>query len=407
MAGDQPRRALTQTRRGKKWLANYSDVDREFAGQLLESLHFASIDTIRSEVAAAVEAFVLDNEGRALIVAARDEKDLPRLKNGGHHVAFKTFKPSDPFVGPLGSEGFFDQLVRDLNKTLGNAVVTGKSAESVDGLRAAETQTIVMVTDYVGTGNQIAGFAKIFLRHERLRSWRSLGWMRMVVISYAVSPDALTRLQRTGSPVDEVRYIQIAPDFATSGWSQDVRNEIERVCVDYGDGRDDALGYLGSRGLFASAMTVPNNLPLVLRKSAPGWQSFFEGRTVPTDVARGGPTVPLPIRLRDILSRIGQDRLSRAVSVTEVAPWSDELRLVLALSRRKPRSVPELVALTQVPTTRIKKALRTLESLGQIDSRGLITTLGIEELKAGRRARRILTAGLVGSEEPYYPVLMR
>lgn len=405
MAPLPERSPLSESTRGKRWVGNFPPVHRAHAELLLNSVRFASLDDIRWGLTNGIEELLASGsiEFPVLLLANRDVGEM-RLPDGFHeHTVFETFQPYGPLLGLPGSEGLVSTVVRDAIKKWPTQLLEAASAESLDSLRNRRLRTIVVVTDYVGSGKQVRDFVATLRRSRRLRSWRSFGWLKVVVLTYAAAEGVDVALQ-PASFIDRVHVVERANTFASAGWSKEDKTAIEALCLDYGGGRADALGYLGSRGLFASALTIPNNLPYVLRRLGQGWKPLFEGRQVPNDLVSVGGYAPPSIGIREVLVGLHQERAARRLRWTDDSPMSQALVILSAL-RRGPRNVLALSVSTGLSIRSVSKRLTTLTRLGFVDAERHITVRGVEELNAAKRAPRRLTAGTRGDPTPYYPVV--
>lgn len=308
----------SETRRGRAWLANFSSGDIDPARQLLDSLRFVSLSDVRAELQIRLLSLIEQRkiELPALLISALSVEDInlredPKVPP----VAFKNFQPDDPINVIPGSEGFVGNLIRDLVSpgSVGADKLLAPST-TLNELRDKRCRSIVVITDYTGSGTQLRNYGMILVRHPTLRSWRSYGLLRIHALSYAGSSQALAMIQRGKGPFDRVWTVEIAPSFQDAPWTADQRKAIETICARYvpRKNRTRALGFRDSAGLFATDASVPNNIPLILRQVRPNWDPFFEGRTVPPDLFKELRTYAPDENLKDVATRIGQPRCKRS-----------------------------------------------------------------------------------------------
>lgn len=403
----------SETTRGRAWLKNFLPEDKAPALQLLDSLHLVSLSDIRARMQVRLRGLI--REGRiqtpALVVSALSLEDLRVGK--GHHtsqIAFDTFKLDDPIDATPGSEGFVGNMIRDLVKS--GPIQAGSllpPSTTLDDLRAIRCRSIVILTDYAGSGTQLKNFAMTLTRHPTIRSWRSYGLVRLHALSYAASPQALDVLKRSGSPLDEVWTVESAPSFINTPWTADQRAAIEEVCVRYAERkhRKRALGFKGSAGLFTTDASVPNNLPRILWQAQNRWTPFFERRTVPPELfIELGNYAPVSTS-QDVASRIGQPRLASTLDAKYLRRTSDNMLLTLALLLDRSRTDAELAGELEKPLHEVEALMHGLRELGLVDGRRTVTLTGRRELMGGKRRPRRVSAKVQGRGDSYYPGSMR
>jgi hypothetical protein len=390
-----PMRA-SETAAGTAWLVNFADVDRASATMLLDSLRFATLTTVSSGLqlllAELVESGRIDGPVLAVPERALSEFDLAEDASEPP-VAFDDFLPGAPISVTPGSEGLVGRLLRDFaeagGRTRGAWIAPDADLERLRGERA---RSIVIATDYIGSGNQLLALAAAIARNRTIRSWHSLGRIELHAVAFAATPAALDRIRRSRE-VAQAWAVEGAPAFATAiGWESETRAAIRQLCLtETRINRRWALGYKGTGGLFASEHGAPN-----------------PGRAVPPEVARElGDLRPQPPR-RAIAERVGQLRIGRNERLNSMPPTSDGMLKVLLLLAGGPRGDEFLAAQLGVDVARVLGLRDALEQLGLVEPHtGRITDRGRSELQAQKRARRRTSSGIIGSDEPYYPASLR
>jgi hypothetical protein len=396
----------SETARGQGWLANFLVEDRPVAELLLDSLEFVRTSTMRPALRKRLEHLAESGEIEqpAVLAAAMSIEDLKLGTDRpvAYTDGFETL--AVPIDATPGSEGFVGNLIRDLLRT-GDGWLPPSAA--LGELRTKRCRSIVVVTDWAGSGTQLSRYALTLTRHPTLRSWRSGELLRVHGVAYAATQTALAHVEEEGSAVDRLWMVRVAPSFADRPWSPADGARVEDLCKRYGRGRSDALGFLGSRSLFATDTTAPNNLPAVLRLQGSGWRPFFDGRTVPPDLVAELGDYCGDVTFAEIVSRAGQTRLATVGPAKHSRRQSGRLLEVLAMLGRRPRSSIELAATLMLDIVGVDGLVDALRVLGLIDEHHRVTPAGRAELHAGKQAVRHVTAKLVGSSEPYYPHTMR
>ena len=405
MTGVKP----SSTSRGHAWLSNFPPEDQPTALTLLDALKFVQLSTIFRTLRIFLQDLVISQEifEPALLLPALSLEDLPRAES---HVAYDTYNPGDPISATPGSEGLIGNMIRDL--------IRGRPAAakppwlspdtSIDSLRLQRCRSIVIVTDYSGSGVQLWNYAKTLVRNPTIRSWRSGGFLRIYAVAFAASPRAFDMYQRPHAPIDKLWTVEAAPTFWDQPWTKSERVAIEVLCRRYALRRyqRQALGFRSSRGLFATESGAPNNLPFILRQRGGNWHPFFEGRAVPPELAGELGDYTPEFDADRFIASTGQIRIANMPKSRNTRHVSTELLQVLGLLARRPRPAADISATTGLALHYVDALLATLTSLGLIEEDDQLTARGTAELAAGKRAAREVALQLSPSGDPYYPSSM-
>ncbi len=415
----------SETKRGRAWLTNFADVERPVARLLLDSLQVDNPATIYHGLKSSIDALVPGLKGRSgVLIPVLSTEDIDRSTEQPatvagparwsppvRHVAYDTFHPGAKIPATPGSEAAVGNLIRDLTgdrpgREPGQWL---HPATNLDALHARRCRLVVLVTDYSGSGQQVNQFAATLTRNARLRSWRSFGWLRLVVVAYAASSAARVAVE-SGASLDDLFVHTPAASFDDAAWAADERDAIEALCQRHTPRRQrhQALGHGESVGLFFTHTAVPNNLPFILRRRTAGWKPFLEGRTVPADLVAELGNYRAPSRdLSSVVRAANQTRLGRAIESGRLHTPADKLVAVLALiahASQTPATLTHRLALPDEDTTAM---LKFLQLVGFIAEDLTITPRGRTELRHARRLDRTATAHLTGRPDPYYPQTLR
>jgi hypothetical protein len=310
-----------------------------------------------------------------------------------------------------GSEGFVGMVLRDFSgvrRSDRDAPWIRPDAD-LDCLRAQRCRSIVVVTDYIGSGDSVLKLASAIACHPTVRSWRSFHWLDIYAVAFAGSPTAVTRL-RGSRVIGNVWTVEAAPTFATAPWSAEVRTAITDLCFTECRIKPKArwaLGYGGSAGLFLTERGAPNNLPAVLWQRRTGWEPLFRDRTVPTSLTRNLAEYRRSSSLAELAERVGQQRLGRNKRLDNMRATSRMVLRSLLLLNRGPRDTLALAAQLAIDVADAEALFECLMQLGLADVTGAITDRGRAEIAANKQGLRQTTAGLTGSSFPYYPHSLR
>ena len=400
------------THRGQMWLENFAPEDRPVAGELMNSIRFVSQSTIRQSLVSYINSLVDRGsiEHPAMLLPALSIEDLPTIRPSGRpHVVFETYEPNDLISSRPGSEGFVGNIARDIERSgSGPERQWLPPTTTLDQLRDLGCKSLVIITDYSGSGNQLERYAKSLVRNESIRSWRSGGKILVHAVAFSATSNATVLLGRPGSPVDALWSVESAPTVQDRPWTPDLRRNVEDLCHRYAlrKRRKQALGYESSGGLFASEFGAPNNLPVILRQRTDRWNGFFDERSVPTDLAAELDDYSPGFVAADLVAATGQVRLARS-QPRGFRSSSFELLQVLALQKSRVRPQAELAATLSVDRGRIHELMSALTALDLVDGDGRLTKAGDAEVAAGKRATRLVAQPRASSKNDYYPKGMR
>ncbi len=208
------------------------------------------------------------------VLPAMDSGDI-RLANGLTAIesltAFENFEPGMDIPSMPGSEGLIGHLIRDVQQ---EGVLPPNTP--ISELRDRRVRTIIVVSDTIETGGQVAKYVKSVLSNPTIRSWRSFGWIRLTVLAYAVSSEG-ERVIGTLPQVDSLRFIRQAPTIRSLAWAKKDIDAARALCVRYGRGKG-RLGYGDHAGLFGFQDRLPNTVPpRIFRQHGSDWAPLFTG----------------------------------------------------------------------------------------------------------------------------------
>lgn len=401
--------ALSDTEAGVAWIDNFLRDDRELAKRLLDAFVLDSWTSARASLLELLRAEIdsLAGTGPVWVLPAMDSGDirlakgLPKLER---LTAFENFEPGMDIPSMPGSEGLIGHLIRDVQR---KGVLPPKAP--ISELRDKRVRTIIVVSDTIETGGQVAKYVQALLRNRTLKSWRSFRWIRIFVLAYAVSKQgeqAITALPQ----VDRLRFARQAPTISSLPWP---RHDIEAalaLCVRYGHGKGP-LGYGDHAGLFGFQERVPNTVPRIFRQHDSDWAQLFVGeggRQVPSGIIHElASNSEARVAHDEIVAAVRQERLSLSIRKQQRASNRDILA-TLALLRASPERANILGIAMDMTQAETEGLLAYMMAQGWIDGDHRVTVSGIAELAAGKRKPRRVEPRQAGeSSTPYYPESLR
>jgi len=414
----------SDTERGRAWLKNFATTDRYHAQLLLDTLQVKSPSEVFHGLKESIEAITPTFGGSACalipVLSFDDIDSTVATKNLGvrtssrepvRHVAYVTFNPGAPLLATPGSEAAVGTLVRDFTgsqpgRERGQWLHPGSQLET---LATRRCEVLLLITDYIGSGQQVIEFAATFTRNARIRSWRSFARLQIIVVAYAAS-SAGRKAVEACKHVDALFVNLPASSFSDAAWTQKEREAIEALCLSYTPRKQqkEALGYGASAGLFFTHTAVPNNLPFILRRSTKGWRAFLPGRKVPADLAKELGDYARPHRdLASAARSANQARLARAIESGRLTTSADTIVITLALIAHSRHTRATLAHQLALPDAQIAAIIEFLQDADFVDAGLSITARGRVELRHARRLDRVATARLRGQTEAYYPLVLR
>lgn len=400
------RMKLTETESGQAWLENFPAADKNRASRLLEAFVLVGWTEARLRLLELLQQVISEHEatGPAWVLPIMDQGDIARtaeLGPGEHPTALVNFSPGAPIPALPGSEGLVGHLLRDVQ---GPGVLPPESP--LPELARRRVRTILIVTDLSESGAQAVQFADCLTRNRTIRSWRSFGWIRIIVVSYAMSVDAERRLMDAPS-IDDARFVRRAPAIRNLPWPT---SEIEAsldLCRRYARG-NARLGFADHGGLFGFQDRVPNTVPRMFRQRWQNWTPLFDDRRVPPALASelGFAVAPTPGN-SDLLRTLRQERIRSAIG-RQQHPGNRVVIAALAGLLTPSQRIDALDGSGNLSQDERRDLLRYLETQGWVGPDGAVTLQGRVELQeAKRKQRRVDTNVPPPDPKDYYPVSLR
>ncbi|UTT52635.1 phosphoribosyltransferase-like protein [Microbacterium maritypicum] len=392
---------LSTTSRATDWLDQFEIDDREGAITLLDAVRFVPGGEVVTGLRGALERFISHkrNELPVALVPILSDEDIDRDDESAPATVFVNFDPAQPIANNPGSEALIAQLIGELRRSSFASSIL-EAPLTLNRMKASRVRTLVCVTDYVGSGQQALDYVAAWYRNGTIKSWCSFGWLKIVVIAYAATVHGKRAIDSSRA-VDYFDVLEIVPGL-TELRHADPSGKAEEVCTLYARrGKvKPALGYKGSAGLFASSFSVPNNLPAILIKRSNRWTPFFDGRSVPVELAEQIGNYRPEADLPGHLEQAGQMRLAARKRDGHL---DDRWETFIGMLGLLPRTDEEMSLKLGLDLQTTREMYKSLEGLELVGTDRRVTAAGRRALASHRRKPRRGNPRLTADTSPYYP----
>lgn len=396
------------------WLAQFRPAELPIARKLVDALMMVSRDDFATAIYDEIELLYqqqLETTGPQPIalyaehpirkVFGRIPAYFPDSRNGratGAGVSPIKVEPRDQEVG---SEAIVANMITSFCRYRPEAAL---SHPGPDDLRANKVRTIVLVTDFIGSGDRILRNLNSLGHVATLKSWRSGGFIKFAVIAYSGSKAGIDFVSRHHLQ-PSVRVIHGCPTIKSEFRGAE-RADIERLCGKYPKGHRRRLGWGETGALIAFAHGIPNNAPALFHSSARRWKPLFRKRSSVSlndafvDISAMENTMARAVKLltskttRDFL--LDDDSARWVKSMIILAACQDGFRLDHDLSIR-----------TFLPQREVAELCDKLIQVGWLDAGRKLTDVGRSELETLRKRRKRNPVFPIGNQFFYYPTQLR
>jgi hypothetical protein len=403
---------LSETSIGSSWLKQFHEAEREIAAELIDQTLLVSRDDFVDGLRDLVDELVRRRSDPARKLALFAERPIKKIfgtipaffRNSRHGRARGTGAPPivvDPRNQEVGSEGIVAQFITDYCRR-NPLVAVGHPGPTK--MRCDRVGEIVILTDFLGSGNRVRRMLESFRYVATLRSWRSYGLMRFVVIAHSGTSDGVAAVQ-SHKLRPEVSLRMGCPTISNT-FRGAQRSRIEALCNAYPVHHPEPLGYGDIGALIAFAHGCPNNVPPILHSGALGWIPLFKGRSTSDSSAAFLPEGD------DLILDQRTQRLLKIRDTRKVLASSDNRRwisamMLLAAVETGCRTAAEISARTHLNLAEVRELVTLARSALWLTHAGRLTHLGHNELVRLRRRRKQAPVLSTGSNNFYYPTQLR
>lgn len=413
--------SLSTSEFAQDWLSQFSDLEQPLAARLADAVMLISHDAFHRGLRELVNEVVTnrdaaDQERPVALYAERAVKtqDITNPETGeitkqalpyfpgtatgrAKGASVSSVDPDDPEVGSEGLIANFITGYERLNRSL------ALNHPGPDRLRSKRASHIVIVTDFIGSGDRVWKMIDAFWRVATLRSWHSYRRLRFSVVAYSGTEEGL-RYVHTHRSKPVVRVVQACPTLATAFAGAEGR-EIKALCKAHPTDHRSPLGYGWGGALIAFAHGMPNNAPPILHSRFNGWRPLFSNRSALAADQH------FPAADADRLADLAREKLQiraaeRFLAGAAQRRWVETMLVLVAL-KDGARTTANASARARLPIADVAEILIFTRIARWTDARNALTVLGVRELKRLQR-RRARAVVLPTTEQPhYYPTQLR
>lgn len=330
-------------------------------------------------------------------VATARGKGLP-LKWTAHGSALPAVKSPTSLQQDIGSEGTVATVVSKLCKVRKTRFALQPHTNDLIRGKAAY---LAVVTDFIGSGQRSCSMLDSLWRIASVRSWRSSGYRKLLVIAYSGTEAGIEQVKRHPSR-PEVHIVRKCPTIESS-FSGPVARKILALCREYPHRSREPLGYRETGALIAFQHSCPNNVPAMFVESGRHenrvWQPLFPSRTT-VGVELSEPADPKK-RRAEVLAALKLGNIAQnAAFLASNSEQQDVITLLAAVYRGR-RETADIVAASSLSYDTAISAFRSAHSQALLTTTGRLTAKGhalIADLNQKPAAARVARQ----SPNPYY-----
>lgn len=407
---------LSRTLTGQSWLSQFAPADQKAAAAMLDAMLLLSEDQVSTAIRTALDKVATGGRHRNRRVALYAEREF------AHAAIFDSILAPDrcgkmrrravgrsgpPAVQPIrgrarvGSEGLVAFIASQQKDAWPKIFMNHPGPDLLRG-KTAPAGEIVILTDFIGSGNRIRTMLNKFWAVPSVRSWVSRHFLRFRVIAAAATNLGCSKV-RAHRLRPEVVSEWIAP---VADWksSPSFHCEWRALMNKYGPPSGRGTGRYGfgdEAALIAFSYRIPNNTPAIIHQSEGAWRALYDG--------------PIPSSLNGLfgvrtISQIVNDAAFGSGINLPPSLTDEERLMVVILSLLKGRwhsgSQSALAARSGMAIPRLMDILRRALAKGLITTSGRLTDGGYAFLKAGGVTERKKPV-IATSQQIYYPEVLR
>ena len=401
---------LSENANAENWLKQFSGAEKEVAASLIDQILLVSRDSLASQLQSLIQRISADDinfQGPIALFAEREiiksGREIPAyFENTEKGRANGSGAPPimvDPKSQEVGSEGIIANIITDYCRQNRENYISHPGPSL---MRAKRVRQIVILTDFIGSGQRLVTMLESFSKVATIRSWRSYHLIRFVIIAYSGTSKGIRAVR--SHKLQPVVTTFIGCPTITSSFTGALRSNIISLCKTYPKQHDFPLGYKDSGALIAFAHGCPNNVPPIIHSKKNKWTPLFPGRSTTISFSAFsdlGEYGEVNKSCQTILNA------QMALDCGEGKDWIYAM-LILAVSGSRSPNFQTISAQTHIPLVDVERVVKLSKEALWLNDAMHLTELGRMELDRLRRRRSKSPLRLaIGENELYYPTGLR
>ena len=395
------------------WLDQFEGNDRSVGELLLKSVLVVSADEFQGGLTELVKNRIGEVKHPIALYAEYDirewmgqpnrlfpEKGRKRRAHGSTTNMVVAQRAAAP---QIGSEGIVGNLITQLVRQPKLNVFSHPGA---DVFRKKKIRKFILVTDFIGSGEQSERFLHAAWRVASVKSWKSGKFVEFEVVCYSGTIKGIERLQAHPSAP---KIFQVVACPTVSKMEHDDRFQIGSLLSKYGPKDSETeiprLGYDETGALIAFSHGIPNNAPRLLFKSGKDWMPIFLGRV--TRIQELKLIVNKQKLIADALSALHENKLASQASKQSKSSTDFLVAIVIVALKRKPRNVEVVSARTNLSISECESVIDRLGKAGFLDANLKPTAIAYEQLKYLRKPNEEIKNLTFPGKTSYVPTQLR
>ncbi|MCA6937291.1 phosphoribosyltransferase-like protein [Pectobacterium versatile] len=402
--------SLEKSERAQVWLEQFEEQDQPYASLLLKKIQWVSSHEFEVKINSLVDEICNKEDDKVALFVEREVLDDETVYSFNAKKPQRAFGNAFPPILPaidnkneIGSEGILNNIITRLQRLDSRKYYNYPSAEI---MRSKRIKKVIVLTDTIGSGNQLNNYLNCFWNTPSIKSWLSSGHLNIYVLCFAATEHGLRRVELNKTK-PSISYSRICPTIDNS-FTNEEKRKIYEICDKYNPQKKhtktpDFLGYGGVSSLICYSHGLPNNAPLILYKRSATWKPFFRGRAT-NDVIAELPSGISNINEKEYFRLMGEKRLSASKKLATLDEEAKKTILLLASLNKSPRSNSAIASRSGLSSSEVSIMLTKLMYLEWVDSERRITDEGRFLLSYLRKENKKLFSEktLPASDEIYY-----
>jgi hypothetical protein len=400
--------ALLYTKRGKNWLAQFGADDQEVARKIVANLTLVSHTEFERVIQKAFEDLSSGHEHPIAFFAVREvekQKSYFELYTNPVTGEIDALAPGSDH----GSDARVAAAIRNYCKTDPDRLL---NHPGLNKLKHRKCRTVVLVDDFIGSGERTTEFINSFWMDPTFVSWLSLKYLKLVVIAYSGTERGIKRVSKHKAK-PEIIIERSCPTFRDMPWSSELRKSVLDICQRYGRRTSAGYwwdGYGSALAALAFEHGCPDNAPAILwapTEDTKPWSPLFPNRVI---MAGEKSVFPPEIVCGDTLTtllEVGQKRLAASGQLTRRGAAGELILLILALIAKGQRRQSALSFATGLNRETCVKIIQRLIKWGFLTPLIRLTDRGRAELAAAKEQGKVYGGVLDRGDAPYFPKQLR